>query len=439
MLARKSLFVFIFFFQFIFAQEPFTGSGNWLELDGTNDYASASDNSSLDIGLGDGEDFTIECFFYIPDLLDENLEGIILKENSYWLYINMNTAAPDRILFYISSGSAFVIYADVNLSVGWHHVAACYINNTGSSNDDMNLFLDGSRVATYTSGTFSINPGITNGALSFYSGTYWSGVHNTFHGRLDEMRVSDILRYSGTTYTVPTSEFTNDANTRALWHYNESASSTSFTDASSNNNTQTGLNGGQALPVELSSFIAKAYVDKVILEWETITEINNYGFNIERTVENLNNDWQTIGFMKGYGNSNSPKQYSFTDDNLAGGNNFLYRLKQIDNDGQSKYSNIVEVAIVPGELMLHQNYPNPFNPITRISYSIPYMENSNKKFVQLKVFDINGSEVAVLVNEEKPTGTYEIEFDATNLSSGIYFYEMKAGDFISTKKMLLLK
>ena len=76
----------VLLFQFSFAQGPYSGSGNWLELDGTNDYTTAPDHSSLDIGLGDGENFTIECFFYVPDLLDENLEGIILKEHILAIY-----------------------------------------------------------------------------------------------------------------------------------------------------------------------------------------------------------------------------------------------------------------------------------------------------------------------------------------------------------------
>ena len=255
------LFSFLLF-QFSFAQGPYPESGNWLELDGTNDYTIAPDHNSLDIGIGDAENFTIECFFYVPDLLDENLEGIILKETAYWLYINMNTATPDRILFFINGGSPTYIYTDVNLIVGWHHVAACYINNASNSNDDMNLFLDGSRMAIYNSGTFYHYPGIMNSSSSFYTGMYWSGVVNTFRGRIDEMRVSDVLRYSGSTYTVPSSNFINDVNTRGLWHYNEVVGSTSFDDASSNNNIQTAQNGAQTLPVEQTEIV----IDYMLLQ-----------------------------------------------------------------------------------------------------------------------------------------------------------------------------
>jgi hypothetical protein len=100
---------------------------------------------------------------------------------------------------------------------------------------------------------------------------------------------------------------------------------------------------------------------------------------------------------------------------------------------------------IPKDFMLYQNYPNPFNPSTKIKFTIPSVGTSLMKFVQLKVYDILGNEVATLVNEEKPAGNYEIEFNAiaTNrdlsLSSGIYFYQLKAGEFIQTKKMILLR
>ena len=81
-----------------------------------------------------------------------------------------------------------------------------------------------------------------------------------------------------------------------------------------------------------------------------------------------------------------------------------------------------------------QNYPNPFNPSTTIKFQIP-----NSSFVNLKVYDVLGNEVATLVNEEKPAGTYQLSFDASNLSSGIYFYKLQAGNIVETKKMILLK
>lgn len=97
-------------------------------------------------------------------------------------------------------------------------------------------------------------------------------------------------------------------------------------------------------------------------------------------------------------------------------------------------TSVKEVAGTVDNFLLEQNYPNPFNPSTTIRYSIPTSE-----FVKLKVYDVLGNEVATLVNEEKPAGSYEVEFQATELSSGIYFYKLQSGNFVETKKMLLLK
>jgi DNA-binding beta-propeller fold protein YncE len=186
------------------------------------------------------------------------------------------------------------------------------------------------------------------------------------------------------------------------------------------------------LPVELTSFIAVVEKEKVILKWETATEVNNYGFEILRFTQN--DKWGKIGFVDGHGNSNSPKEYSFTDKNLTGGSHFSYRLKQVDIDGSYEYSDIVEVEFVPTEFALYQNYPNPFNPSTKIKYSLP-----QETAVTIKVFDILGEEVMTLVNEKQEAGTYEIDFDGGNLVSGIYVYQMQAGSFSNTKKMLLMK
>ncbi|MCG6913041.1 T9SS type A sorting domain-containing protein [bacterium BMS3Abin03] len=188
----------------------------------------------------------------------------------------------------------------------------------------------------------------------------------------------------------------------------------------------------QPLPVELVSFTAEVMNNSVELNWQTATEINNYGFDIERSADS--GKWQKIGFVEGHGNSNSPKQYSYTDKNPIDGSNFKYRLKQIDTDGKFEYSAAVNVKLVPDEFTLYQNYPNPFNPNTKIKYYIPKSSQ-----VQIIVYDILSNEITTLVNEEKPAGNYEVQFDASNLPSGAYFYKLQAGSYTKTMKMLLLK
>ena len=187
-----------------------------------------------------------------------------------------------------------------------------------------------------------------------------------------------------------------------------------------------------ALPVELTSFSATLNEDIVLLEWFTMTEVDNYGFDVERSVNN--NEWQKIGFVKGNGNSNSQKSYSFVDDQLTGGSQFKYRLKQIDTDGSYEYSAVVEVVHIPQNFTLYQNYPNPFNPVTKIRYQLPVRMKA-----EIKIFNLTGSEVTTLLDEEKEAGVYELEFDGKGIASGIYFYRLSAGEFVETRKMILLK
>lgn len=190
-------------------------------------------------------------------------------------------------------------------------------------------------------------------------------------------------------------------------------------------------------PVELTSFSAKLLNRKVILSWETATEVNNFGFEIQRKTTGA---WEKIGFVNGSGNSNSPKNYSFIDENLFGGTNFEYRLKQIDADGAYQYSHTVEVNIHPTEYQLSQNFPNPFNPSTTIEYALPF----NSK-VNLVIYNSIGEVVDELANTNQIAGYHSIKFNADRLSSGIYFYALNAVSednqqfFNSIKKMILLR
>lgn len=191
------------------------------------------------------------------------------------------------------------------------------------------------------------------------------------------------------------------------------------------------------IPVELASFTFGVAGINVTLNWITASETNNSGFEVERKKSEdggQNSEWDFIGFVEGYGTTTDTQLYSFTDKNVFPGS-YQYRLKQIDFDGSIEYSNVIEVEIgIPEKFELFQNYPNPFNPTTVISWQSP---GSSRQV--LKVFDVVGNEVAVLVDEYRPAGSYEVEFDAASLSSGIYLYKLKSGDFIETKKMLLLK
>jgi photosystem II stability/assembly factor-like uncharacterized protein len=186
------------------------------------------------------------------------------------------------------------------------------------------------------------------------------------------------------------------------------------------------------VPVELVSFTASAYGNEINLSWITATETNNYGFEIERSFEG--SQFEKIGFVFGKGTSTELNYYSFTDNSVTPGN-YSYRLKQIDFNGNYEYFDPVEVEVFPADnYTLMQNYPNPFNPSTRITFSIP-----TSGFVSLKVFDVLGNETAIIVDQDLTAGSYDFEFNASGLTSGVYYYTLKTGSFSQTKKMLLLK
>ncbi len=206
------------------------------------------------------------------------------------------------------------------------------------------------------------------------------------------------------------------------------------------------------LPIELITFTARIINGSVLLEWTTATEIDNYGFFVERGVTRTLGElegWAAITFIPGAGNSNSPKEYSFTDDlkNMdIIPDTIYYRLKQVNTSGQSEYSEIVSVetqdfASLPAQFKLHQNYPNPFNPVTKIKYSVGQICNLSCPGIPttLKIYNILGAEVTTLMDETKSPGNYEVKWDATGYSSGIYFCVMKSGEYSDAIKIMLLK
>ena len=187
------------------------------------------------------------------------------------------------------------------------------------------------------------------------------------------------------------------------------------------------------VPVELTSFTATSENGEVHLKWTTATETNNQGFEILRSAGN-NKEWQNAGYAAGFGTTTEPKSYSFVDSKLDAGK-YTYRLKQIDFDGTVTYSEEVKVEVeIPLVYSLEQNYPNPFNPSTTIKYSL-----SEDGFVKLSVYNLLGEEVTTLVNNEQKSGRYEVNFDASKLASGIYMYRLESNNFLSIKKLILLK
>ena len=190
------------------------------------------------------------------------------------------------------------------------------------------------------------------------------------------------------------------------------------------------------LAVQLSSFTGKVVnQDEVRLEWTTLAETDCYGFEVYRMREETGT-WTRLGFVEGHGTTLTPQSYSHVDRGVTFGK-YSYQIKQVDLDGQSKAFPEVDVAVgmAPGKFILAQNYPNPFNPSSMIEFAVPQSGRAT-----LKVYNLLGQEVATLFDGDAETGKiYTALFDASHLASGVYFYRLRAGESVGTKRLTVLK
>lgn len=197
------------------------------------------------------------------------------------------------------------------------------------------------------------------------------------------------------------------------------------------------------LPIQLVSFtVSVISPTRVRLDWSTLTELNNYGFEVQKS-DTTQQHYQSIPnvFILGHGTTNEPRHYSFIDSSATVGA-WYYRLKQMDLDGAIHYYDGVRVNLptsvkeqeIPTVFSLAQNYPNPWNPSTTIRYGVPH-----NSFVTLTVYNTLGQQVVQLVNEQQQAGYHNVVLRGDGLASGVYFYRLQAGNFVVNKKLLLLK
>ena len=290
--------------------------------------------------------------------------------------------------------------------------------------------------------------------FNYYSGTWPTGASGNYSNAYYDITVPDG---SGYTYditfnydpaiigTIPSEGLMKIAKNDGSWV--QFASSTVNT--STKEVTLTGLSSfslftfgdeNNPVPIEISTFTAKSSGRNIVLNWQTTTEVNSSMFEIQRSKENTS-EWTSIGKVNAAGNSNSPLNYSFTDNKLSSGK-FNYRLKMVDADGRYSFSNVVESEVeLPKEYAISQNYPNPFNPSTRIDYQLPFDSK-----VTLELYGITGEKVATVINSELSAGYYtaDINAGALNLASGMYIYRIVAvgannQNFTQVKKLMLTK
>ena len=191
--------------------------------------------------------------------------------------------------------------------------------------------------------------------------------------------------------------------------------------------------GLRVYPVELTSFSHSVTNNTVLLEWTTASEINNSGFEVQKKQSGLEY-WSTIGFVKGNGTTSKPRSYLFKDKPNTG--RYNYRLKQLDYNGNFDYFDLNNEVIVgiPSKFGMSQNYPNPFNPVTKITYEVPASAD-----VKLFIYDNEGREVIILVSGFQEAGYYTVDFNGSNLSSGVFYCKLESGSLTTTKKLVLLK
>ena len=361
--------------------------------------------------------------------------------------LNSRTGDDNRTFSSQNSGSVY-LSALVNLAIATTSASGEYFLHFGNlSNQYAKLFVrSASSNLQFGLSKLSETPSFSTTNFSFNT-TYLIVIKYTFISGAQNDRVDLWVFTSG----VPTSEIGAGTPTiENLTAANNDAISLSAISLRQGGSVYSALVDGirisdswsQApLPVELSSFSAINLDNTVKLNWRTETEVSNYGFEILRahTSTPLSvTEWDVLGFVEGHGNSNSPKEYSFTDDltlNPALTHTLSYRLKQIDTDGSFEYSKVIEIDLgSPAKFELSQNYPNPFNPVTTIQFTLPQPGN-----VKLILYNILGEQVAELVNEFKDAGVHTINFNAFELNSGVYIYKLESNGFVQSRKMMLVK
>lgn len=406
-----------------------------VSFDGIDDY--------IDMGIPAGQQpttaLTVEAWIYpksnsIYEGIVSNIYWTLSTTSGYGLFMFGQNSGNELVSFFLSTTSN---YGQINGTVQlnqWNHVAGTY------SGGVMNLYVNGIFVGNgLISGTIDYDPSnnLNVGRYHDNDETYW------YDGYIDEVRIWNTARSQTEIASNMFTELSgNESGLVGYWNFNEGAGTTAF-DATAGHYDGTLYNGvgwyeGSGLPVELKSFNASRINNKVLLNWKTETEMNNYGFEIYRNTGDDN--WQMIGFVKGHGNSNSPKEYQF-EDNLIDAELLRYKLKQIDFNGAFKFSNVVEVEnILLNEFSLNQNYPNPFNPSTSITFKL-----AKKSYVKIKIFNSLGQLVSTLIDKSLDKGSHEVKWIPRNLPTGIYIYSLEAYDsdnsnlFRQTKKMSYIK
>ncbi|MCK9408320.1 MAG: LamG-like jellyroll fold domain-containing protein [Bacteriovoracaceae bacterium] len=435
----------------------FAQFGNALHFNGSTGYVSAN---VLSFALDNPPAMSMEAWCYVTS--DVSYPVILAFNTTSGTSSNRNMIEFYNTQFDYFDQSVGSKYSSSFSMNEWHHVAAVF---TSEAINNAFFYVDGVLQSTFTT-SVRPDPSVVTGEFSI--GQEWDGGTPTqlFAGYIDEVRIWNRALTQSEIQSSMVSEIPVNSLGLVAYYKMTDGSGSTLTDNTGNGNTGA-LVGGVSfasppapLPIEMMSFTATVRSAAVELLWSTATERDNSGFEIERSVVTTasqlhpphvqGGQWTTVGFIEGSGTSYAPKEYSFTDKDISSGT-YFYRLKQLDRDGKYEYSKEISAEVteqMPHGMLLMQNYPNPFNPITTIEFSIPLLTSwfstskkgeFNGEVVTLKVYDMLGKEVATVVNKQLTAGNYSVLFDASQLSSGVYWYILQSGNFMASNKFVLMK
>jgi len=353
-------------------------------------------------------------------LMHESLLAPILNKQIYAVSWRLPTSATTNW------PSADVTFTDYDFYLGQGVDPANMDRTDFSSNfiGPKKQVRDGSLLVTANSYTFGNTPNNWGPEMTFIVDSIYI---YTGGNLLIELRHTGFTGTSRSVDALTTSTSGYGTLFRSCWGSGFAADSGAY-----GNFSLVRITADDPVPVELVSFTATASGKNVLLQWATATELNNSGFEVERRASDTN--YETIGFVAGSGTTTEQRSYLFNDAKVSDGK-YFYRLKQIDFNGQFSFSYEVEAEVnSPAVYALEQNYPNPFNPSTTINYSI-----AEAGIVKIAVYNLLGQEVALIVNEFKEAGAHAVTFNASQLTSGAYFYTIETPQFKQTRKMLLAK
>lgn len=400
-------------------------------------YALSFSGSGTDVVIPHNDilnvnNVTIELWMYWTET-DPAAVGFLIGKGYEQLEIHTGGGAGSGGLRFIPTTSVYYDTDPGAITLNqWHHVAFTYEPGAPPAH----CYIDGVAATVHRGGMTETDIAITTTTTNLHLGRRSDNTFS-YKGMIDEVRIWNTTRTGQQIADNMYQQLTGSEEGLVAYYRMTDGSGTTLTDNSGHLSPGTLVGGVQwiastaPLPVELVSFMASASGNAVTLAWKTASEVDNYGFEVQREESTA---WKTLGFVAGKGTTSVPQTYAFTD--RPGSGRFRYRLRQIDRDGQSQYSPVAlaEVQALPQAFALEQNFPNPFNGSTRIRFALPEAGRA-----KLTIHDVLGRVAAVLVDRVLEAGTHAVDWDASGLPSGVYISTLQSGHSTVSKSCILQK